>query len=106
MEAAGWKAGDWAIYRKQKFSTSPGPRAKDVVPASQGEMYVYFVEKYWVVSDVVSENELLLRTRRGKQHKVVVSDAGLRRPKWWERFIFGNRFRAIETTISSESPTT
>ena len=101
MKGAGWKPGDWAIYRKQKFSTSPGPRAKDVVPATQGEMYVYFVEKYWIVKEVLDDGQLLLRTRRGKQHKVSLNDPGLRRPRWWQRFFFGNRFRAIDASNGS-----
>ncbi|MEX0726377.1 MAG: hypothetical protein WD065_08915 [Planctomycetaceae bacterium] len=103
MKGAGWKPGDWAIYRKQKFSTSPGPRAKDVVPATGGEMYVYFVEKYWIVSEVLGNGQLLLRTRRGKQHTVSVNDPGLRRPRWWERFFFGNRFRAILALKGSDA---
>lgn len=103
MSAAGWQPGDWAIYRKQKFSTSPGPRAKDVVPATGGEMYVYFVEKYWIVSEVLGDRQLRLRTRRGKQHNVSIDDPGLRRPRWWERFFFGNRFRVIESSNESDT---
>ena len=97
-----WKPGDWVIYRKQKFSTTPGPRAREVVPASGGEMYVYFVEKYWLVSEILPDGQLLLRTRRGKQHKVPLNDRGLRRPKWWERLFFANRFRAIEASPTEE----
>ena len=103
MKTAGWQPGDWAIYRKQKFSTSPGPRAKDVVPATGGEMYVYFVEKYWIVSEVLDDGQLLLRTRRGKQHTVAPDDPGLRRPSWLERLFFGNRFRTISASNGSDS---
>ena len=96
MNASGWKPGDWVIYRKQKFSTSPGPRAKQVLPATQGETYSYFVEKFWVVADVLDDGQLLLRTRRGKNHTVTPDDPWLRRARWWERWLYGNRFRSIE----------
>jgi hypothetical protein len=33
----GMQSGDWVIYRKTKFSTHPGPRAQNVLPAERGD---------------------------------------------------------------------
>ena len=93
-----WKVGDWAIYRKQKRSESPGPRAENVHPDEHGEKYTYVVEKYWVVEQINEDGTLQLLTRRGKRHTVDVTDSRLRRPNWWERFVLSNRFRLVEET--------
>lgn len=98
-----WKPGDWAIYRKQKRSTSPGPRAEDIHAAPAGETYTYVVEKHWIVEEVLDGGELRLRTRRGKQHVVRLDDPRLRRPRWWERFLLASRFRTVENSpLSAE----
>jgi len=99
---AEWKVGDWAVYLKQKASTSPGPRARHVSPATAGENYRYIVEKYWIVKEIMAPGELLLITRRGKQHQVSTDDPLLRRPSWWQRLVFKNRFRAVETNFQDE----
>ena len=96
--------GDWVIYRKQKSSKSPGPRATDVFPATAGDTYSYIVEKYWIVEDIDEEGDVTLRTRRGKSHKVQASDPSLRVPRWWERLLYRQRFEAIslEETDAAE----
>ncbi len=38
--------GDAVVYRKQKVSIHPSPRAYDIHPAGQGDTYCYFVDKY------------------------------------------------------------
>jgi hypothetical protein len=91
-----WKPGDWAIYRKQKQSASPGPRAENVHPATAGETYSYVVDKHWVVDAVLDDGRLQLRTRRGKLHVVAADDPRLRRATWWERWLLADRFRSIE----------
>ena len=88
--------GDWVVYRKPKFGIVPGPRAKAVAPAPQGEGYTYIVEKFWVVTDILPDGRLRLRTRRGKEHVVRSNDANLRQARWWERWLYRDRFRAIE----------
>src|SRR5688572_18369482 len=92
--------GDWVLYRKQKHSVSPGPRAREVSPAPTGESYSYVVEKFWIVQEVLGDGRLRLRTRRGKQHLVAASDPNLRRARWWHRWLYKDRFR--ESLASSE----
>lgn len=93
MSAANYSQGDWVIYAKQKVSASPGKRAQEVSPAAKGDTYSYVVEKFWVVDEATSDGKLRLKTRRGKEHVVDVDDPLLRRPKWWEKLWYGNRFR-------------
>jgi hypothetical protein len=92
MGSAKWRVGDWAVYLKQKSSLSPGPRAKEVTPASAGDTYSYIVEKYWVVEALLPDNQLRLKTRRGKRHVVSVEDPALRKPRWWEKIFSASRF--------------
>lgn len=42
-----YSVGDLVVYRKSKRSTAPGPRAKNIQPATHGEEYGYSVDKYW-----------------------------------------------------------
>ena len=86
------KTGDWMIYRKTKFSTTPGPRASAVAPSRHGEGYSYIVDKFWVVAETLGDNRLRLRTRRGKEHVIRADDPNLRPARWWENLFFGSRF--------------
>ncbi len=104
MQLSRWSAGDWAIYRKPKRSVSPGRRARNVVPAARGETYNYTIDKYWVVREVLDDDRLLLQTRRGKQHEVSVDDPLLRRPRFWQRWLFRHRFVAVEASMNAPSP--
>ena len=96
MATTDYQSGDWVIYRKQKSSPAPGPRAKNMNPASKGETYTYDVDKYWIVDSVSEDGNLLLRTRTGKQHRVGINDSRLRKPRWYERMLLSTRFRAVE----------
>jgi hypothetical protein len=87
-----FKPGDFVIYRKQKFSVHPSPRAKDIHPAPYGDFYSYEVNKFWMVVAVEPNNEITVCTRRAKRLTLNADDPGLRRAHWWERFIFRNRF--------------
>ena len=91
--------GDWVVYRKQKYSDSPGPRAKAVNAAPRGETYTYFVDKLWVVKQQLADDQVLLVTRTGKQHAVSAADRNLRPARWWERWMYADRFRAAEKLI-------
>jgi len=82
---------DWVVYTREKHSLSPGPRAKNISPSPHGEMYSYEVDKYWVVREV-KDGELVLETRRGKQHSMPIHDSRLRKANLWERLFFANRF--------------
>ena len=97
MSAPKLDVGDWVIYRKQKVSASPGPRAQQTAPAAKGETYNYVVKKYWVVQDVLSESQVRLRTRRGKTHDVDLDDPRLRKARWWERWLLSDRFLRVES---------
>lgn len=108
MTDSGLKRDDWVIYRKQKVSSSPGPRASDVRPASKGDSYRYIVDKYWVVEEVLESGEVKLRTRRGKRNIVSADDPQLRVARWWERLLYRGRFEAIhltsEKTVENDEP--
>ncbi|MEZ6099167.1 MAG: hypothetical protein R3E01_09365 [Pirellulaceae bacterium] len=91
-----YRRGEWVVYTKQKFSASPGPRAKQVSAASRGDTYSYLVDKYWVVAKCLEDDRVLLRTRTGKEHVVAADDTHLRRARWWERLLFARRYRSVE----------
>ena len=90
--------GDWVFYRKLKHSASPGPRAVNISPAPKGELYSYFVVKFWIVQEVLANGHLRLRTRRGKSHFIEASDPNLCRVSWWKRRLYRKRFRRVETS--------
>jgi hypothetical protein len=86
-----FKPGELVVYTKEKYSSSPGPRAKHVWPAPAGETYTYTVDKLWLVVGE-QDGKLLLKTRRGKEHLIAPDDPHLRRPSLWERVRFRGRF--------------
>lgn len=92
-------SGDWVVYRKQKYSASPGPRAKSVAAAPLGETYAYVVDKYWVVKKRLEDDRVLLITRTGKEHAVSLNDPNLRPARWWERWLYKDRFRETEQLV-------
>lgn len=96
----GIKKGDWVVYRMHKYSTSPGPRAKEVSAAPRGETYSYVVDKFWVVNELLDDGRVQLVTRRGKQHTLPVGDPNLRLANWWVRWVYGGRFREIEKHVA------
>ena len=87
-----YKPGDPVIFRVTKQSTDPGPRAVDVHPAQSGETYSYQVDKFWTVSEILPDESLQLITRRGKQRVVSKYDLRLRHARWWERWVYADRF--------------
>jgi hypothetical protein len=99
-----WKAGDWAVYRKSKRSTTPGPRATSVKACSKGENYTYIVDKFWIVDSMLPGDRLLLRTARGKTHVIDANDPNLRKPSWLRRLLWRERFRSAEASVASNSP--
>jgi hypothetical protein len=44
MRSREFAVDDWVVYRKLKHSASPGPRARDVSAAPNGEGYSYLTE--------------------------------------------------------------
>lgn len=92
MRRIAFQPGDWVIYRKTKHSDHPGPRARRISPSPHGDEYTYLVDKFWVVSEVRDNGEIVIKTRRGKTHTVPANDIKLRKANWWERYWFRNRF--------------
>jgi hypothetical protein len=87
-----FRPGDVVVYRKRKSSLHPGPHARDIQPAPHGDSYSYSVEKFWRVVALQSDDKLLVRTRKGKQHTIPANDSNLRRTHFWERLLFWRRF--------------
>jgi len=84
--------GDGIVYRKQKLSAHPSPRAYDIRPSGQGETYRYFVDKYWTVENVLRDGRIIVTTRTNKHHYLSPNDPNLRkagplvRLRCWKRF--------------------
>jgi hypothetical protein len=87
-----YQPGDRVVYRAQKFSMHPTLQAEAVEPLSSGEGYSYLVVKYWVVAQVLADDQLAVITRRGKQRIIAASDPRLRPATWWERWTKAGRF--------------
>jgi len=79
--------GQIVVYQKPKCSTHPGPRAHDVHPAEHGDNYTYVVDKFWKVVGL-SEVEIVLKTRQGKEHVIKLDDELIRKLHWWEKILF------------------
>lgn len=88
--------GDQIIYRMPKHSVHPGSRARDVRPAPHGEDYAYYVDKFWIVTAVRPNGDVVAQTRGAKRHFLRADDPALRRAAWWERFRYRNRFPSLK----------
>ncbi len=86
-----FKIDDWVVYTREKHSLSPGKRAKNISPSPYGEMYSYEVDKFWIVRQI-DDSEVVLETRTGKQHTITAKDRRLRKPSWWEKLFYSERF--------------
>ncbi len=93
--SVGFKPGECVIYRKSKFSTHPGLRACCVWATPNGDLYSYYVEKYYRVIAVEPGNKVIVLTRRGRRRTLSADDPTLRRPRWWQRLLFRHRFPAV-----------
>ncbi|MGA3171823.1 MAG: hypothetical protein ABSE62_12520 [Chthoniobacteraceae bacterium] len=87
--------GDFLIYRKSKVSPRPGPRARNVQAAENGDDYYYEVDKFWIVSDVLNDGRLVAQTRTGKRVYLTPEDERLRKAHWFERVRYRRRFPAF-----------
>ena len=87
--------GDFLIYRKPKVSHRPGPRAKNIQAAENGDDYYYEVDKFWTVADVLDDGRLVAVTRTGKQVYLTPKDERLRKPRWLERMRYRRRFPSM-----------
>jgi len=96
MRCRQYRRGDPVIFRVTKHSYRPGPRARNIHPAPLGESYSYAVDKFWTVAEELGDDMLLLRTRRGKIHRIHAQDPQLRHATWWERVRYGARFPQLD----------
>lgn len=98
MRRAVFRTGECVVFRKWKRSTRPGSRAKCVYAAKNGETYVYCIEKVWRVVDVLADGKLLLKTNRGKVHRVDPSDSNLRKVTLRDRFRYRDRISSMQAS--------
>lgn len=91
-----YKAGDLVVYTLPKHSPTLGSRARSIHPSTSGENYSYLVDKFWMVVEVLPDNQLRLVTRRGKYRVVSTNDPLLHRAGWWQRLRNRRRFPAPE----------
>ena len=96
LAGGNFRVGDAIVYRKQKVSRRPGPRAMEVTPAPFGETYSYLVEKYWTVEDLTGDDHLVVTTRTHKRHCLRLDDPNLRKAGWFERLRHWSRFPRVE----------
>jgi hypothetical protein len=92
FSAAHLEVGDAIVYRKQKTSTRPSPRAYAIRPAGQGDDYSYFVDKFWTVENVLSDGRLVVTTRTRKHHYLRPDDPNLRKAGLIVRLRYRRRF--------------
>ena len=95
MQSSKYRPGDLVVYRKQKLSAHPGPRAREVDPSPRGETYSYCVDKFWMVVDSLGD-QVVVTTRRGKRHLLDATNRRLRRAGWWEMLFYRHRFPETE----------
>lgn len=86
-----YQIGDRVVYTREKYTTKPGPRAKNISAARKGESYQYQVDKYWLVTDVLGDS-VELTTRTGKTHVVDSGDPNLRKASLIERLFKSELF--------------
>lgn len=92
MSQRRFRQGDRVVFTRMKHDTQPVPRARRVRPTANGEDYVYTIEKFWVVADVLGDGQLVLQTPRGKKRRVDIDDPSLRHANWIERLRYRERF--------------
>ena len=94
-----FRPGDVVVYKKQKNSTRPGPRAHDLAAAVQDGKFSYVVDKYWVVTEVNADGSIVVQTRRGKRHTISRSDPNLRSVNWWQRLRNRAQFLELKRSV-------
>lgn len=87
-----FRPGDRVVFEKEKHSTSPGPRAREIRPETHGDGYYYRVDKYWIVTGIRDDGRLVLETRRGKRHVIEPDHKNLRHASLLEKWLHADRF--------------
>ncbi len=99
---AKFKVKDRVVYTRDKYTSCPGPRAKNVEATPNGEAYAYQVDKFWIVKEILDDGRLVLMTRRGKEHVVYDDDPRLRKASIFERVI---KTQLFPTSVSGQLTT-
>ena len=97
MRRSSFRPGDCVVFRRIKYTTHPGPRAREVHATEHGDYYNYFVDKFWIVDEVLADGNLMLRTRRGRTHLVRPDDPNVRRATLLERLRYRARFAELKS---------
>jgi len=100
-----FRIGDPVVYRKDKTSSCPGPRAEEVVPSARGEDYSYTVPKFWKISAIPDAEHVVVVTRTGKRHCLSVSDPHLHKASFFGRLLHLHRFPCEEARFRRTSST-
>ena len=94
--------GDLLIYKKQKQSNRPGPRARSVASAVQDGVFSYVVDKLWIVGTIGEDGTLEVHTRSGKCHQVAADDPNLRRVNWWQSIWYRSSYQELVEVITQK----
>ena len=98
-----FQAGDLVVYTLPKQGPTPGPRARSIYPSRMGDDYSYVVDKFWMVAEVLPNNQVRLVTRRGKYRVIPANDPLLHKASWWERVRNRGRFPTPEVLQTSHA---
>ena len=101
MNRKTFKPGDCVVFCRMKHKTHPSRRACAVQPAANGDDYSYYVKKFWVVCDVLSDGRVMLQTPRGRRHLVRADDPGLSHASLLEKFWYRNRFLQSQSAVAA-----
>ena len=89
------------VYRKTKISRRPGQRACLVAPTEAGEEYTYCVDKFWIIESIAPDGTLIVKTRRGKRHRLRQNDPNLRHASLRELLFSRARFPTASDPMDS-----
>ena len=87
---------DRVIFRRQRYKPRPGRHAREIRPAVNGDDYCYTINKYWVVSEILNDGQIVLQTPRGKRRVVRADDPNLRHASWLDKIRYRYRFLQCE----------
>lgn len=94
-----WESGQYIVFSKLKCSSSPGPRAREIDPASSGEAYTYLVDKFWVIKETLADGRVVVLTRGGKEHILDPDGGSCRHPSLWERLRYRQRLNDLDSVL-------
>ena len=94
--------GDVIVYKKQKASIHPGMRAYSIKASKQGDLYTYFVDKYWAVADIIGNGQIVAVTRTNKQHYITPGDPNIRKANLIDNLRFCERCQELRDILKRE----